>query len=189
MIINAFYLFFLKSKSEYTYEGAKIKLGFIQKLRSIFVHKGKDEEDSTIEYGRLRVWFRDPAAPGNHYRIFLKNQDFTSFPAPFNSVFEDRIINGDSIFFDVSKPDAQPSFLVPDSLSFQERRRFVKGDTIDVRFCSINRESYSFIRSFQSAAASFGNPFAAPTFVKGNMKGALGGFVGYGASYHTFISQ
>jgi hypothetical protein len=151
--------------------------------------EGKDEEDSTIEYGRLRMWFRDPPELGNHYRIFLKNQDFTSFQAPFNSVFEDRIINGDSIFFDVSKPDAVPSFLVPDSLSFQERRRFIKGDTIDVRFCSITRESFVFIRSFQSAAASFGNPFAAPTFVKGNMKGALGGFVGYGASYHTFISQ
>lgn len=151
--------------------------------------EGKDEEDSTIEYGRLRMWFRDPPELGNHYRIFLKTQDFTAFQAPNNSVFEDRIINGDSIFFDVSKPDAVPSFLVPDSLSFQERRRFVKGDTIDVRFCTITRESYSFIRSFQTAASSFGNPFAAPTFVKSNMKGALGGFVGYGASYHTFIPQ
>ena len=151
--------------------------------------EGKDEEDSTIEYGRLRAWFRDPPELGNHYRIFLKTQDFTAFQAPNNSVFEDRIINGDSIFFDVSKPDAVPSFLVPDSLSFQERRRFVKGDTIDVRFCSITRESFTFIRSFQTAAGSFGNPFSAPTFVKSNMKGALGGFVGYGASYHTFISQ
>ncbi|MDA0930796.1 MAG: DUF4249 domain-containing protein [Bacteroidetes bacterium] len=151
--------------------------------------EGKDELDTNIEYGRLRVWFRDPPELGNHYRIFLKNQDFSAFQAPFNSVFEDRIINGDSIFFDVSKPDAVPTFLVPDSLSFQERRRFIKGDTIDVRFCSITRESYTFIRSFQTAAGSFGNPFAAPTFVKGNMKGALGGFVGYGASYHTFISQ
>jgi len=151
--------------------------------------EGKDEKDSTIEFGRLRLWFRDPPELGNHYRIFLKNQDFTAFQAPNNSVFEDRIINGDSIFFDVSKPDAQPSFLVPDSLSFQQRRRFIKGDTIDVRFCSITRESFTFIRSFQTAAASFGNPFSAPTFVKGNMKGALGGFVGYGASYHTFISQ
>jgi len=151
--------------------------------------EGKDEIDSNIEYGRLRVWFRDPTELGNHYRIFLKTQDFTSFQAPFSSVFEDRIINGDSLFFDVSKPDSQPSFLVPDSLTFEERRLFVKGDTIDVRFCSITRDSYTFIRSFQTASGSFGNPFAAPTFVKGNMKGALGGFVGYGASYHTFISQ
>lgn len=151
--------------------------------------EGKDELDTNIEYGRLRVWFRDPPDLGNHYRIFLKTQDFAAYQAPFNSVFEDRIINGDSIFFDVSKPDAVPTFLVPDSLTFQERRRFIKGDTIDVRFCSITRESYTFIRSFQTAAGSFGNPFAAPTFVKGNMKGALGGFVGYGASYHTFISQ
>lgn len=146
-----------------------------------------EPEGDEPEFGRIRVWFRDPPAPGNHYRVFARTQAFPDFAPLRRSVFEDRIVNGDTIFFDISKPDPLPFFLIADTLDFDERRRYTSGDTVQIKFCSITRESYSFIRTFEAASGSFENPFSAPTFVKGNVEGAIGGFVGYGASYHTYI--
>ena len=75
------------------------------------------------EFGRIRVWFRDPPAAGNYYRVFARTQEFPAFSPPSRSVFEDRIVNGDTIFFDISKPDPLPFFLVSDTLGLDFTNR------------------------------------------------------------------
>jgi len=59
-----------------------------------------------------------------------------------------------------------------------------------VRFCSIDRVSYEFIRTFEDAANTSGNPFSNPTTVKGNISGgAVGGWIGYAAFYIWTVAQ
>jgi len=146
-----------------------------------------DDESGQFGFG----WgaFRDPDTLGNNYRLFSKRQGYPAFVTANRSVSDDRLVNAQSITFSFIRPRATPRLFTPDSLqeTGQTRIYYERGDTISVKFCSIDRPSYEYIRTAESAAGSFGNPFSAPTFIKSNLKGGLGGFVGYAASYHTYV--
>jgi len=158
-------------------------------LDSIFWKPDGDEQDS-LGYGWGHL--TDPPEIGNIYRLFVKRQDYISYiPAGGRSTMDDRLINGQSTDFNFVRPRQYPSWYpVSDTTSSgggDERFYFKRGDTISVKFCTIDVASYDFVRTYEIAAGSFGNPFSAPTFVRTNITGGLGGWVGYGVSHHSYV--
>ncbi len=136
------------------------------------------------------VWahLTDPATPGNAYRWFTKIQgEDHNFRAPFGSVFDDEFLNDKS--FDFFYDKSYYSQFQGEEHNIEDHF-FKTGDTIVVKFCTIDKAHYDFWRSFETEIVSNGNPFAAPTSIKTNIEGgALGVWGGYGVSYDTIIAK
>jgi hypothetical protein len=143
----------------------------------------------------------DPDTIGNAYRWFAKRinhypqwaddeelrgkQKDGNYIAPLGSVFDDEFFNGLSFEFAYYR-GAEPNTQKFDDLN-SERGFFKRGDTIAVRGCTIDRNAYKFIYSFESQVSNQGSPFAVPFNLKTNVEGGLGAFIGYGAIYDTVI--
>jgi hypothetical protein len=147
----------------------------------------KDQPGFT-NFGYLWFELADPAPIGNSYRIYTqrKGKDSRFIPAGSGSVFEDRLFNGltfDAFMFRGQEPNSnQPDDVAETSVYFEQ------GDTIYVKFCSIDQPHYQFLESFETAAFSNGNPFAAPATIKSNINGGLGVWGGYAATFDTLIA-
>lgn len=137
------------------------------------------------------IYFKDPDSLGNFYQLLAKRQGYPYYvPVPAQSISNDQLANGQYIEFTVLRPRATPDWFntaTGDTTNQGSGIRFRRGDTISVKLNSIDYYSFEFLRTYGSAANSFGNPFSAPTFVASNINGGLGGFVGLGASYATYI--
>lgn len=129
------------------------------------------DKDDTLGY----IWshFADPSAEGNAYRWLAqrigKDPAYVSYS---RSVFDDKYINGKSFDF----PEGY----------------FNKGDTVSVKFCSLDNASYKFFSSMDALANSQGNPFAAPASVLSNIypqNDALGVWCGYGVTLDTVVCK
>ncbi len=136
------------------------------------------------------AWARltDPDTLGNAYRWFAKRlnkDDF--FIAPLGSIFEDRFINGRSFNFPYNRGEVQNSEAEEDNND--EAGYYKKGDTIVVKFCTIDFATYEFWRDAENQVSSNGSPFAVPSNVKSNIIGGRGLFATYTASYDTIIAN
>jgi hypothetical protein len=143
--------------------------------------------------GPGRLYFQDPPAYGNIYRLFCKRQGYRSYVPTFSpSTIDDQLYNGQYIEYPFYRPDAfSRAFGLQDSLTQQEkdeRGYWKKGDSIYVKFCVIDRASFNYIRTYEQAASTSGNPFSNPTTVKSNIQGdaVTGGWCGYSV-YKTAI--
>ena len=58
-----------------------------------------------------------------------------------------------------------------------------------VKFCSIDRNTFEFWRTEETQVQNNGNPFGSPAPISGNIKGGLGIWGGYAASYDTIIAR
>lgn len=138
-------------------------------------------------YGYL--WFNqtDPPEFGNAYRIFTqrKGKDGRFLPAD-GSVWDDQLINGltfDAFIFRGHEPN---STATEDNNETSEY--YLQGDTVFIKFCTIDLPHFEFWETFEVAAFNNGNPFAAPTTIRTNIKGGgLGVWGGYGATYDTIV--
>lgn len=145
----------------------------------------------------------DPDTIGNAYRWFAKRinhypgwvedeelrgeqKDF-GYIAPIGSVFDDEFFNGLTFEFAYYRGTSPNSDKFDDLNG--ERGYFKRGDTIAVRGCTIDRNAYKFIYSFESQVSNQGSPFAVPFNLESNVEGGLGAFIGYGAIYDTVICQ
>lgn len=131
----------------------------------------------------------DPPGYGNAYRWFAKRLGKDDrFIAPIGSSFDDKFIDGKSFDFGYNRGSKPNSDAADDNN--EEHGYFKKGDTIVIKFCAIDNESFLFYRSYETEVGNNGNPFAAPTSIKTNIKGGgLGIWGGYGTSYDTIIAQ
>lgn len=206
---------FLTQDSLTTIEGARLvfyatagaALNFLGKTNTrytleIDVEGKKYQATTTIPEVTRRVdslWFEsiDLAKDTNAVRVMLKATDkpglgdyiryFTRigtkpfFPG-FNSVFDDQIIDGITYTIPIDKGfDKNGQF--SDTTSY-----FKRGDTVTLKLCNIDKQTYDFWRTYEFSFQSIGNPFASPTRILSNVSGgALGYFGGYGAQYHTLI--
>lgn len=130
----------------------------------------------------------DPDTTINCYRWFAKRatKDL-DFIAPNGSVFEDRFINGKSFDFAYSRGKVPNSEAEDDN---NEEEGFFKiGDTIYIKFCTIDYANYFFWRTAETQASTNGNPFASPSALKGNVNGALGCWGGYAVTYDTVYAK
>ena len=141
----------------------------------------------------------DPDTLGNAYRIFTKRinhytygaeigkvKDSTFF-ASQGSVFEDRYINGRSFDINFIRGRNENSGKADDEND--ERFFFKRGDTVVVKFCSIDRAHFEFWRTEESQVGNNGNPFGSPQPVHSNIKGGLGIWGGYSPTYDTVFAR
>jgi hypothetical protein len=143
------------------------------------------------------VWahMTEPDTIGNCYRWFAKRinhysdgvQKDDDFVAPIGSTFEDKFINGKSFDFFYNRGNEPNS--TRDDDNNEEKMFFKRGDTIVVRFCTIDRANFQFWRDEETQVSNNGNPFANPAPVSSNINGGLGVWGGYSITYDTIIAR
>jgi hypothetical protein len=124
----------------------------------------------------------DPPIFGDYGRYFtsVNNGDF--FPG-LNSVFDDALVNGSVYTVNVDKGVDRNT-----DINFEEFNFFKRGDTVVIKFSSIDKATYDFWRTVEFSYQSIGNPFSSPTKIIGNISnGALGYFGGYANQYKTLV--
>lgn len=125
----------------------------------------------------------DPPGLGNCVRYFTKTNRASFLPGA-NSVFDDQVIDGTT--YEVQLPGGIDRNDPPKA----DSNFFQKGDTVTLKFCNIDRSSFSFWSTWEFAYQSIGNPFSQPNKVIGNISnGALGAFCGYASWYGTKVAQ
>lgn len=129
----------------------------------------------------LMVRSMDPPGLGNYVRYFTKKNDGIFLPGD-NSVFDDQVIDGAAVEFQVVPGIDRNNPPKADSNYFR------RGDTVTLKFCDIDKASYTFWSTWEFAQSSIGNPFSQPNKVLGNISnGALGAFYGYAAVFKTIV--
>lgn len=134
------------------------------------------------------LWFElsDPPQYGNAYRVFTKRVGKDSrFIPVFGSVFKDQFING-LTFEGTFARGQEVNSQAPDDLA-ETSEYYQQGDTVIIKFCTIDMPHFNFWETFEMASFSSGNPFSAPTMVETNINGGLGVWGGYGVTYDTLV--
>jgi hypothetical protein len=153
-------------------------------LDTIWARKPKPGEmpDGYPNSMLLFARYKDPDTLGNRVRYFTKRNN-ERFLAPYYSVSDDAIINGTRIDIQLSA-----GFNRMDTINTQVFGYFYRGDTVIVKWSSIDKGVFDFWRTLEFSYGSTGNPFAAPVKVTSNISGgALGVWAGYGNTYDTLI--
>jgi len=144
------------------------------------------ENSDTLGFAFAKL--TDPDTLGNSYRWFAKRinkDDF--FIAPLGSTFEDKFINGTQFDFGFNRGVVQGSTATDDN---NEEAGFFKiGDTIVVKFTSVDYSTFEFWRDAENQLSSSGSPFAVPSNIRSNIKGGLGLFSAYSSSYDTIYAK
>lgn len=154
-------------------------------LDSLFwkpAYNGDPGQDS-LGFGWLKI--QEPDTSGNLYCMFAKRQNYPYFMYVMS--LDDRLGNGANVTMQFFRPNPN-TFFYTDTSSYNKGFYFKRGDTISVQVNSINPATYSYYNSLSSAAGSIGNPFAGTVFVKSNVNGGIGGFVGLGQVEYTFVA-
>jgi hypothetical protein len=196
----------LDPRTGYLYVGSQLfgKFGVNYTLRVIVDGKTYETETTIMQPPTLDslyfktdhdslgfIWqrFSEPAGIGDSYRWFAKrmyHDDF--FAAPFNSVFNDKFVDGKAFDFGYNR-GAQPN-ATQQNREDPERGYFKQGDTVIVKFCRIGQREYDFWHSYYQNKASNANPFSAPVNIKSmfeNYEEVFGAFVGYAPYIDTLI--
>ncbi len=143
-------------------------------------HPDADEDSLVTLYYR----FRDPDTLGNNTRYFTKRNSEPFYPGLLASVFTDEFINGTDYIdypLDRGEPRGQKD------IDMDKYSYFGKGDTITVKWCSIDFEHYRFWFTIESEQNGNGSPIGSPNTTRSNINGGLGIWGGYGVSYHRLI--
>lgn len=142
-------------------------------------------KDSLVE---LTAWYTDPPEKDQYSRMLTRRNSEVFFDVSFNSVYNDFLINGKQISFTIF--GGKQSLQNNDSADFSQYGYFKRGDTVYVKWASIEKEQYDFWNTFESQSGSFGNPFSPTVVIKSNIKGdqgAIGIWASYGATVDTVI--
>jgi hypothetical protein len=131
--------------------------------------------------GTIYIEFTDPPDIKNYYRILSRriNQD-KRYTSPMVMGIDDIFFSGRKFGFSLNRG--------PNSyLSSKGNNYFKIGDTVSIKFCTIDKAQYDFWNSFQDEVLNTSNPFASSmSSVLSNVQGdGLGVFGGYGVSMYT----
>lgn len=147
------------------------------------------ETIKTDSLGFMAQTLSEPSGSGDCYRWFAKRLGRDQFySAPFNSVFDDKFIDGKTFDFSYDR-GVQPNEFQQNAQD-PERGYYKTGDTIVVKFCKIGRKEYDFWFTYYQNKLSNGNPFSSPANVKSmfdNYKECFGAFVAYSPAFDTVI--
>ncbi len=146
-------------------------------------------------FGFAWAHLTEPDTVGNAYRWSAKRINFgvngkpkdDNFVYPFGSAFDDKFINGKSFEFGYDRGHRPSEEGIKEE---GEKQHYYKlGDTIVVKFCSIEKPVMEFIRKYETEIWNNGNPFASPSTIPTNISGgAFGLWAGYGVSYDTIYA-
>ncbi len=151
----------------------------------------KPDNQSNVEndsLGYLWATYNDNPNLKQYFRLFTmrKGKDKDWVPL-FGSTFDDIFFNGISFTFSMYR--GIPSLSDIEAIENDpELFYFKKGDTIDVKITSIDREHYDFWRTVEQEYYSGGNPFIFPVVIRHNVKGAVGVWGGYGATFYRVVA-
>jgi hypothetical protein len=143
-----------------------------------------ETDPGTETKGRIWIRLTDDGSKANYYRLLYKRKGKDSRYTSTNiSTFSDVMINGKT---------AEMGFLRGySSLAEVEKENyFERGDTVSVKFCTIDKEQFDFWNVYQSKVIASANPLATSNnLLKSNIKGGLGMWTGYGATYYMVIAK
>lgn len=147
-------------------------------LDTIYYVKSQDADSGTIY---MEFW--DPPAERNYYRILVKvmGKDPNYYSSMIMAI-SDAFFSGQKFGFTIFR--GQRSYISGETNGY-----FKIGDTVSVKFCTIDEAHYDFWSSFQDEILNTGNPFASSlSVIKSNILGdGLGIFGGYGVSHYMMI--
>jgi hypothetical protein len=120
-----------------------------------------------------RLWTKiaDPAG-ANYYRYLTSEKDGRYVP-PFQSTTDDAFFDNKEFEFPLNKGEIRDGKFNPESFGL-----FYRGDSIAIKWCTLDREHFDFWKT-RDFAASSGGPFASYTRIKTNINGGLGIWGGY----------
>ena len=135
----------------------------------------------------------DPGAERNAYRWMTQRinrrangeRKDPTFVPPNNSSFDDEFFNG--LEFDLVYDRGELPNTLADNSSGDEPGFYKVGDTVVVKFSTIDPEVFRFIRAVETQVFSNGNPFAAPSTIPSNIEGGFGVWAGYGVFLDTAV--
>jgi hypothetical protein len=134
--------------------------------------------------GRLWIRLTDDPVKENYYRLMYKRKGKDNMYISANiSTFSDVLINGRT---------TEMGFLrgISDITSMDNDNYFEVGDTISVKFCTIDEEQFNFWNVYQSKMLASANPLATSNHqLKSNVNGGLGIWTGYGATYYLLYAK
>ncbi|MBU0764565.1 MAG: DUF4249 domain-containing protein [Bacteroidetes bacterium] len=157
----------------------------------------RETEDAGVDNaGMMWLYFQDPDTLGNYYRYFTKTIGKDNiFVHPLASASDDKLANGQYIEF-VCYRGWNPN------LTEEQREQeleelgdipwwaYVRGETVVMKFCTIDAAHYQFWRTIELQNSTDGNPFASPITVYTNIEGgALGVWGGYGVFLDTLVIE
>jgi len=152
------------------------------------VYKQVEGEKGTVDsLVELTGWYSDPIERENYSRMLTKKNSEPFYDVAFNSVYNDFIINGKQVSFTIF--GGKQALQNNDSADFSKYGYFKRGDTVYVKWASIDKNQYDFWNTFEAQSGSFGNPFSPTVLIKSNIKGSggIGIWASYGASIDTII--
>jgi len=139
-------------------------------------------EANNDSLGALIIQFNDDNDETNYYRItskiLTKDTRFVSTRIPN---LDDELFNGQTVNYPVYRGSSSYSNLSED-LYYQ------LGDTLTLRFETMDKASFEFWKSFQNEVSNSANPIASTNAsVKSNITNGLGVWCGYGRTTCDFI--
>ncbi len=147
--------------------------------------------------GFIWVEMDDPDTIGNSYRWFAQRiNKYTYGPqqgeikdaqpiSPLGGIFDDKFFNGLKFEFAYNRGELG-NFEGQDDEG-PEEGFFKDGDTVVVKFVSMDRANYFYFRAMEDQVATNGSPFSSPGNLPSNIVGGRGVFTGYGAAYDTVV--
>lgn len=160
------------------YSGTTTIPGMTKKIDSVWWKSAPLPADSNKVV--IMVKATDPLGFGDYIRYFTKRNSEPYLP-PFNSVFDDYIIDGTTYELPL-----EPGIDRNGEREDEEEAFFNRGDTVTFKISNIDKPTYEFWRTVEYSYASVGNPFSSPVKVINNISnGALGYFGGYASQYFT----
>lgn len=156
--------------------------------------------------GFMWATLNDPDTAGNSYRWYAQriNQYLYEYPdypngpvkgtmkdpfqiAPFGSVFDDKFFNG--ISFELEYNRGEIGNLEGPDDEGPEEGYFKRGDTVVIKFTTIDHSTFNHLRALENQAATNGSPFASPGNLPTTVVGGIGNWAGYAATFDTVICQ
>ena len=128
---------------------------------------------------QMRAIAVDPIGP-DFYRYFTSTKG-SSYVAGANSVTDDAFFDGKVTKFNLLKSEPRDGSTPADLYGL-----FHRGDSISIKFTTIDKAHFDFWRTLEYNANS-GGPFASYTKVKHNIVGGLGIWGGYAATYFDTV--
>lgn len=157
-------------------------------LDSLWFQREPGAEADTLGY----VWAQlsDPPELGNNYAWFSQQLGYDSrLLAPRGYTFDDKFFNGSTISFPYQRADDP---LKDDAIEEQDSTVhgwfYSEGDTIVIKFCTMDYAHYKFRDILEDVAESGDNPFSSPATVPTNIKeNGLGYWGGFGCALDTVV--
>lgn len=146
-------------------------------IDSLYVKTNIVEENDSLV--RAYFIFKDPINQKNFYRYYTKRNSEAFYPDKFQSSFDDAVINGTTFNGPINRGEPRSKEFEPNTYGF-----FNKGDTIILKWCSIDEAHYNFWHTYENDNSG---PFSSYVRIQTNINGGLGIWGGLAPAYDTII--